>query len=222
MIIKMMLMLNIKNDCKVEMFLKDPIPQMTNDCNPSFDAKNCNIPVMALTLNESNTPTSSKVVGSMNFESKMMSDKITIAPKKAAERMVIFPKRNVLRWYPANNVTIATPNEAPELIPRIDGSASGLRNNVCMERPATANAAPTVVAAIAEGNRNFKMMVLANVLLVVVFVKTFHISLNVIVTEPHNIFNRNKNTNNTIKAVKYMALRCLGRRGAVIGFLPNC
>ena len=49
-------------DCEMVTFLKDPIPQITNDCNPSFEAKNCKIPVTALTLNDNMTPISNKVV----------------------------------------------------------------------------------------------------------------------------------------------------------------
>ncbi len=39
-------------------------------------------------------------------------------------------------------MTIATPRLAPDVIPRIDGPASGLSNAVCSIRPETANPAP--------------------------------------------------------------------------------
>ena len=53
---------------------------------------------------------------------------------------------------PVNNITTPTPKLAPLLIPNIDGSASGLRNNVCINNPATDNAAPANKAVIACGN----------------------------------------------------------------------
>ena len=51
-----------------------------------------------------------------------------------------------------NNTYNATPNVAPELIPRIDGPANGFRNNVCINKPETPKATPTKTDVIALGN----------------------------------------------------------------------
>ena len=51
-----------------------------------------------------------------------------------------------------NSTYTATPNVAPELIPRIDGPAKGLRNNVSINKPETPNATPTKADVIAFGN----------------------------------------------------------------------
>lgn len=147
------------NDCEMVMFLKDPIPQITNDCNPSFEAKNCKIPVTALTLNDNITPISNKVVVLTRCAKSAMIISIIIAPTKAADKMTIFPPKKVKICLPATNVTNATPSDAPELIPKIDESAKGLRNNVCIANPAVESAMPAVAAATADGKRNFNIMV---------------------------------------------------------------
>src|SRR6188768_2920127 len=48
--------------------------------------------------------------------------------------------------------TSATPRLAPELMPSTNGSASGLRNSVCISSPATASAAPASTAVAAGGH----------------------------------------------------------------------
>ena len=53
----------------------------------------------------------------------------------------------------AQNVIRATASEAPELIPRMEGSASGLRNKVCIIRPHTPSAPPATRAVMASGKR---------------------------------------------------------------------
>ena len=55
---------------------------------------------------------------------------------------------------PPNNITSATPRLAPELIPKIEGSASGLLKAVCSISPETAKAAPHSKAVIHCGIRD--------------------------------------------------------------------
>ncbi len=50
-------------------------------------------------------------------------------------------------------VSSATPRLAPEDTPKVYGLAKGLRNSVCMIRPATDNDAPAKIAVIAFGKR---------------------------------------------------------------------
>ena len=84
-----------------------------------------------------------------------------IAPPSPSERGDVVDNKNMLSKidFPETSVTNATPNDAPELMPKIDDSAKGLRNNVCMDKPAVESAMPAVAAAIAAGRRNFKTMV---------------------------------------------------------------
>ena len=55
-------------------------------------------------------------------------------------------------------ITTATPNPAPELIPKMNGPASGFRNNVCICNPLMPKALPAKMAVIAFGNRKFPMI----------------------------------------------------------------
>ena len=50
-------------------------------------------------------------------------------------------------------MTNATPKLAPELTPKIYGSANGLRNSVCIIKPATDSEAPANTAVTAFGKR---------------------------------------------------------------------
>lgn len=54
---------------------------------------------------------------------------------------------------PNNSITQATPNPAPLLMPRIEASASGLRNIACNIRPHTDNTLPVSNAVRACGKR---------------------------------------------------------------------
>ena len=58
----------------------------------------------------------------------------------------------------APNRNNATPRLAPELIPSTKGPASGLRNNVCINRPLAASENPASTATTAFINRIFRMM----------------------------------------------------------------
>ena len=59
---------------------------------------------------------------------------------------------------PHSSMTRATPNPAPLLMPRIEGSASGLRNTACSINPHTDNAQPAKRAVKACGNRDCKII----------------------------------------------------------------
>lgn len=76
------------------------------------------------------------------------------APNKAPE---INPKSLVKNGIPVKSVR-ATIKEAPELIPKTYGPASGLLNKVCISIPETASALPERIAIVIRGIRNSKKM----------------------------------------------------------------
>ena len=54
---------------------------------------------------------------------------------------------------PTTRITAATPSEEPAEMPRMNGSARGLRNSVCMANPVTPSAAPARQAVMVRGSR---------------------------------------------------------------------
>ncbi len=83
-----------------------------------------------------------------------MIDPKSKAPNKAPE---INPKSLVKNGIPVKRVR-ATINEAPELIPKTYGPASGLLNKVCISIPETASALPERIDIVIRGIRNSKNM----------------------------------------------------------------
>ena len=86
-----------------------------------------------------------------------MSSNTAKAPTKAA---TVMPKvdhmDSVLTDSPVavpNKTTMATPRLEPLLIPNKEGSAKGLRNNVCIKRPDTESPMPANKAVMAWGRR---------------------------------------------------------------------
>ena len=59
-------------------------------------------------------------------------------------------------------IAIKLMTAAPPEIPKMKGSASGLRNNVCMSAPARASNPPVMKAQIVRGRRSVKTMVCSN------------------------------------------------------------
>ena len=90
-------------------------------------------------------------------EKKKMTSMTAIAPKKAAARMATKPDNATVPAVmlpPRNSMTKATPRPAPLLMPKMPGSAKGLRKAVCNMRPLTAKAPPASVAVMACGRRD--------------------------------------------------------------------
>ena len=84
-----------------------------------------------------------------------------MAPMNADSRIAIKPlieKAAVVTLPPINNMTKATPNPAPLLIPKMPGPAKGLRKAVCNNRPHTAKEAPDRSAVKACGSRESIIM----------------------------------------------------------------
>ena len=59
---------------------------------------------------------------------------------------------------PAISMTIATPREAPFVMPRMEGPARGLRKDVWSNNPLTASDAPQRIAVMACGSRDSSTM----------------------------------------------------------------
>ena len=81
-----------------------------------------------------------------------------IAPTNAAPEIPSWPSEpsppsQPAEPPPATSTTMATPNEAPLVVPSTNGSASGLRNTVCMCTPQRPSAPPASRAAIIRGRR---------------------------------------------------------------------
>ena len=93
--------------------------------------------VIALSMNPSITPNISNVVASLSFlDAAIIRRAVRPAPKNADMVVDNAP-------IPAN-VAVAAPSEAPEVIPRICGSANGLRRMLCIWIPERARAAPAM------------------------------------------------------------------------------
>ncbi len=93
---------------------------------------------------------------------KITADNTKNAPKLAAignenEAKVSEIKNPPKKLEPNNNR--ATPKLAPEEIPNTNGPANGFRNKVCINKPLTDNPEPTIIAVIAFGKRNCKMII---------------------------------------------------------------
>lgn len=96
-------------------------------------------------------------------------DEITIissitapAPTHDAATRIQLPKPFILSgdiFREKPKITKATPRLAPELIPRTSGPAIGFLNTVCICRPLNDKATPTMIAVIALGNRNFRIII---------------------------------------------------------------
>src|SRR5690606_78451 len=117
----------------------------------SAEAKDCNKLTMEDVKKLNINPTINTAVTSKNFlATARMTSKTANAPITAA----------IAIWYllitdaDTPSVKTATASEAPEVIPRTDGPASGLRKRVCINKPARASAEPPTSATIALGNRD--------------------------------------------------------------------
>ena len=79
-----------------------------------------------------------------------------MAPTKAARSTAMKPemeKSPAVTVPPSSSSTSATPSEAPLLMPKMEGPASGFRKAVCSISPHTASDAPQSMAVMACGNR---------------------------------------------------------------------
>ena len=88
----------------------------------------------------------------INKEKNRMSAIIAMAPTKAPASREKKPERlnePAVTLPPNNKVTSATPKPAPELTPKMEVPAKGLRNTVCNINPHTANALPDNIAVSA-------------------------------------------------------------------------
>ena len=114
--------------------------------------------VPALNTNPSITPKISSIVAPRNLDATNITRKeVSNAPMKAAETMVR-PESAAGRDVPIKRVAAAAPVPAPALTPMMCGSASGLRNKLCIWRPASARDDPASNAVSILGSLSFRNM----------------------------------------------------------------
>ncbi|CDB04535.1 unknown [Prevotella sp. CAG:520] len=92
----------------------------------------------------------------MRLERKSMTKVTANAPNKAAAKTAAKPATDKVPIYkppPNISMTHATPRPAPLLIPRMEESASGLRNITCSMSPQTDSTQPVRRAVRACGKR---------------------------------------------------------------------
>ena len=97
----------------------------------------------------------------ISVEKKRISPITTIDPMKAPSITEKKPDKvntPVAMLPPPASITNATPRLAPELMPRMDGPASGLLNAVCSISPEAASAAPHSNAVTACGRRDSQII----------------------------------------------------------------
>lgn len=101
-----------------------------------------------------------------------------------------------------NKIKMAIPKLAPELIPKMYGSANGFLNKVCIKSPLTANADPAKMAVMAFGIRNSVIIICQFSLLIDLFKRILTISFKGIATEPKLIFIAKTIKNSDINNIK--------------------
>ena len=91
-------------------------------------------------------PVMSSIRSFFSMEESSRSTPVTsMLPAKAPVTTAAYPPREIVPAEivpPKKSITTATPKLAPELIPKIEGPARGLRNVVCRSSPDTASPAP--------------------------------------------------------------------------------
>ena len=109
-------------------------------------------------------PTKTRLTMLLSLELRArMSSSTAKAPRKAA---MVTPKvdhsdivlTEMPPKLPVSSTTNATPRLEPLLMPNSDGSAKGLRNKVCINKPETDNPMPASSAVMACGRRYSTMM----------------------------------------------------------------
>jgi len=95
------------------------------------------------------------------YETSIIKRVIAKAPIQADVAIPRLTKREEGKFIPKaeNHITKnATPSPAPELMPRMYGSAKGFLKRVCIWRPQMERATPAIIAVISLGILNEKMI----------------------------------------------------------------
>ena len=127
----------------------------------------------------------------ISVEKKRISPITTIDPMKAPSITEKKPDKvntPVAMLPPLANITNATPRLAPELMPRMDGPASGLLNAVCSISPEAASAAPHSNAVTACGRRDSQIIKAQLVFSTSFPMRVFHTAPAGILIEPNQRF----------------------------------
>ena len=143
----------------------------------------------------------------ISVEKNRMRAMMAIAPMKAPARTDRNPERlNVpaVTLPPNSSMTKATPRLAPELIPRMEGPASGFLKAVCSMSPHTARAPPHSKAVSACGRRASHTMKLQLALLLSPPVRICHTSAGGMFTEPISRLAMNNSRMTPVKPIPYL------------------
>lgn len=135
---------------------KLPAAQLWNMRRLSESELNWRIEITALIIKPSITPKISKVPAPANFlDAAIMVMAVAAAPMNAAPAM---DNVDVMPPVIPHKVAMAAPRLDPALTPMICGSASGLRNMLCICKPARASDAPARIEVMQRGIRRNQMM----------------------------------------------------------------
>ncbi len=139
--------------------LKLPKVHITNNFTASGLLKFCKILTTEPAMVPNIIPTiKSETALCMRNETISTKTSKNAAPSTAASTIDQPPATKTAGKTPEAIVINATPKLAPELTPRIYGSASGLRKSVCISKPATDSEAPATTAVMALGSRKFRII----------------------------------------------------------------
>ena len=128
---------------------KSPIPQIVYENTFFSDAKKFKRVIAEFVTYPTIIPTISNItLLRTTIENRIITPSVNIAPIKAPKTFVIEPETAPITP-PVANITTATPNDAPDVIPKMDGPANGFEKAVCNNNPATAKLAPARRAVMA-------------------------------------------------------------------------
>jgi hypothetical protein len=102
------------------------------------------------------TPASTSVAGGRCLPiraSRHTTSSVPAAPTSAAPPTPATPNAPSI----PSRIASTAASDAPDEIPSVNGSASGLRSSACSAQPAPASAAPTTIAASARGMRTHRI-----------------------------------------------------------------
>ena len=120
------------------------------------------VPVIDRRLAPRATPASTSLAGpasALGTDMRWTRKAARAAPAKANQR------KSLTSVSPSRDMERTTDSDAPALMPRMPGSARGLRVSPCMTTPATASEAPTMTARTVRGIRSCQTMTEATVVL---------------------------------------------------------
>ena len=133
---------------------KSPIPHIVYEKTFCSEEKKLSSVIAEFATYPTIIPTISNItLLRTTIEKSIITPSVNIEPINAPSTEVIEPDI-APKAPPPMSITTATPNDAPDVIPNIDGPANGFENAVCNNNPAAAKLAPASSAVIACGKRD--------------------------------------------------------------------